>query len=162
MCCIFFYSISYLLFKNITRTYKMNEWSFYIIYNGHYTYAGVSPDPTQRLRKHNGEICGGAKYTTGKGPGWKHLCIIRGFQDKIQSMQFEWAVKHEPPRNVGGVQSRIEKLYKVLNKKNWTSKSPESSSVQLSIEWIDNELFLSNPKNEMLFKSLPLHISMKL
>ena len=137
----------------------MDSWQFYIIYNNHFTYAGVSPDPTQRLRKHNGEICGGAKYTTGKGPGWKHLCIISGFQDKIQSMQFEWAVKHEHPRNLGGVQSRIEKLYKVLNKKKWTSKSPESTSVPLSIEWIDKELFLSNPKNELLFETLPPQIT---
>lgn len=136
-----------------------SDWHFYIIYNNHFTYAGVSPDPVQRLRKHNGEICGGAKYTTGKGPGWKHLCIVSGFQDKIQSMQFEWAVKHEAPRNVGGVQSRIEKLYKVLNKKNWTSKSPESVSVPLSIEWINMELFLSNPKNEILYKTLPPHIT---
>ena len=137
-----------------------DDWNFYIIYNGPFTYAGVSPDPTQRLRKHNGEICGGAKYTTRKGPGWKHLCIVRGFQDKIQSMQFEWAVKHEPPRNVGGVQSRIEKLYKVLNKNKWTSKSPDSNSVPLSIEWIDRDLFSSNPKNEMLFGTLPSHITL--
>ena len=138
-----------------------NDWNFYIIYNQHYTYAGVSPDPIQRLRKHNGEICGGAKYTTSKGPGWKHLCIISGFQDKIQSMQFEWAVKHEPPRNVGGVQSRIEKLYKVLNKKKWTLNSPDSSSVPLSIEWTDRNLFFSNSKNELLFGTLPPHITMK-
>ena len=44
-------------------------WFFYIIKNRQFTYAGVSPDPVQRLRKHNGEICGGAKYTTSKGPG---------------------------------------------------------------------------------------------
>jgi hypothetical protein len=74
-------------------------------------------------------------------------------------MQFEWAVKHEHPRNLGGVQSRIEKLYKVLNKKKWTSKSPESTSVPLSIEWIDKELFLSNPKNELLFETLPPQIT---
>ena len=31
-------------------------WSFYIIQNKGYTYAGVSPDPVKRLRKHNGEL----------------------------------------------------------------------------------------------------------
>jgi len=148
--------------KNVDNDNNNKNWYFYIIYNQQSTYAGVSPDPLQRLRKHNGEICGGAKYTTSKGPGWKHLCIISGFQDKIQSMQFEWAVKHEPPRNVGGIQSRIEKLYKVLNKKKWTSKSPESYSVPLLIEWSDKELFLSSPKNELLFGKLPSHITMKL
>ena len=89
-------------------------WSFYIIYNDRATYAGVSPDPVRRLRQHNGEIKGGAKYTTSKGPGWKHICIISGFQDKIQSMQFEWAVKHVAPRNAGGITNRIKKLYEVF------------------------------------------------
>ena len=51
-------------------------------------------------------------------------------------MQFEWAVKmHEPPRNVGGIDSRIEKIKKVMNKERWTSKSPLSSEVPLEIEW---------------------------
>jgi predicted GIY-YIG superfamily endonuclease len=112
-------------------------WEFYIIHNDNCgaTYAGVSPDPVQRLRKHNGEICGGAKYTTGKGPGWKHVCIVRGFQTKNQALMFEWAVKHVAPRNAGGLKNRIKKLYTVLNKKNWTSKSPDSSTVPLQVEW---------------------------
>ena len=91
-------------------------WSFYIIQNKNCTYAGVSPDPTKRLRKHNGEICGGAKYTTSKGSGWKHACLIEGFQTKNQALQFEWAVKHVPPRNSGGIIQRLKKLYTVLNK----------------------------------------------
>ena len=48
---------------------------------------GVSPDPIRRLRQHNGEIKGGAKYTTSKGCGWKHICLISGFEDKIQAMR---------------------------------------------------------------------------
>jgi predicted GIY-YIG superfamily endonuclease len=111
------------------------NWSFYIIYNNGFTYAGVSPDPVKRLKKHNGEISGGAKYTLSKGSGWKHVCIITGFQTKIQSMQFEWAVKHVPPRNLGGLINRIQKLYTVLNKKYWTSKSPNSETVPLEIFW---------------------------
>ncbi|MDB4345547.1 GIY-YIG nuclease family protein, partial [bacterium] len=111
------------------------EWYFYIIKNKNCTYAGVSPDPVQRLRKHNGEIKGGAKYTLSKGSGWEHICIVSGFKNKIQSMQFEWAVKHEPPRNVGGIDSRINKLNSVMNKEKWTSKSPLSSEVPLEIEW---------------------------
>ena len=111
------------------------KWVFYIIHNKGATYAGVSPDPVRRLRQHNGEIVGGAKYTTGKGPGWEHICLVRGFQDKIQSMQFEWAVKHVAPRNAGGVVNRIKKLYVVLNKSKWTSKAPDSNTVPLVVEW---------------------------
>jgi len=116
----------------------MNTWKFYLIYNKNCTYAGVSPDPYKRLRKHNGEICGGAKYTTSKGPGWKHICIIDGFQTKIQSMQFEWAIKHIPPRNAGGITNRIKKLYKLLNKDKWTSKAPQANTVPLKIKWFIN------------------------
>ena len=111
------------------------KWAFYIIHNKGATYAGVSPDPVRRLRQHNGEIVGGAKYTTGKGSGWEHICLVRGCQDKIHSMQFEWAVKHVAPRNAGGVVNRIKKLYTVLNKPKWTSKAPDANTVPLILEW---------------------------
>lgn len=116
-----------------------DKWSFYIIKNNECTYAGVSPDPIQRLRKHNGEISGGAKYTLSKGSGWEHICLVHGFQDKIQSMQFEWAVKHVAPRNVGGIESRIKKLIYILNKEKWTSKSPIANEINLTLEWIQND-----------------------
>ena len=124
----------------------MDNWSFYIIKNGFATYAGVSPDPVQRLRKHNGEISGGAKYTLSHGPGWEHICLVHGFQDKIQAMQFEWAVKHVAPRNAGGIENRIKKLYAVLNKDKWTSKSPDANTVPLHVEWIKEEYKLNSEK----------------
>jgi putative endonuclease len=113
------------------------DWQFYIIYHEPTgaTYAGVSPDPVRRLRMHNGEICGGAKYTTSKGPGWVHVCLVRGFPTKQNSMQFEWAIKHVPPRNVGGLESRLRKLGVLFRKEQWTSKSPMADSVPLEIEW---------------------------
>ena len=111
-------------------------WSFYIIQNRGCTYAGVSPDPVRRLRQHNGEIKGGAKYTTSKGAGWTHICLVEGFRDKIDAMQFEWAVKHVPPRNAGGVANRIKKLYVTCAKERWTSKAPPARDVPLTIEWL--------------------------
>ena len=112
-----------------------DNWSCYIINNGGYTYVGVSNDVQKRLRAHNGELSGGAKYTTGKGPGWEHICIIHGFPTKIESMQFEWALKHVPPRNAGGIENRIQKLIILLNKKQWTSKAPFSETMPLIVEW---------------------------
>ena len=114
-----------------------DPWFFYIIKNRNCTYAGVSPTPVKRLRQHNGEIKGGAKYTTSKGSGWKHICLVKGFTDKIQAMQFEWAVKHVAPRDAGGIESRIRKLYVVFNKEQWTSKSPLAREVPLEIHWYD-------------------------
>ena len=114
-----------------------DSWVFYIIVNRGATYAGVSPDPERRLRKHNGELSGGAKYTRSKGPGWKHVCLVSGFQTKIQALQFEWAVKHCAPKNVGGINSRIKKLYEVLKRDKWTSRSPLSCDVPLVLKWVD-------------------------
>ena len=113
----------------------MSDWQLYIIENKGCTYVGVSPDPVRRLRQHNGEIKGGAKYTTSKGPGWEHICLISGFQDKIQAMQFEWAVKHLPPRNAGGTIKRLKKLCVVLNKNKWTSKAPHACGIPLTLKW---------------------------
>lgn len=111
------------------------SWKFYIIENKGFTYAGVSPNPVRRLRQHNCEIKGGAKYTTSKGNGWKHICLVTGFRTKNEALQFEWAVKHASPRNVGGIKSRIQKLYDIFHKEKWTSKSPNSSDVPLVITW---------------------------
>jgi len=110
-------------------------WLFYIIHNKGYTYAGVSPDPVKRLRKHNGELVGGAKYTLSKGTGWEHVCLISGFQTKQQSLQFEWAFKHVPPMSAGGLVNRVKKLYVLLNKSQWTSKSIPANKVPLTLEW---------------------------
>lgn len=115
----------------------MDNWACYIIENQGYTYVGVSNNVIKRLRAHNGEICGGAKYTTGKGKGWKHICVIHGFPTKIESLQFEWALKHVPPRNAGGIKNRIKKLNVLLNKERWTSKAPLSETMPLFIEWVD-------------------------
>ena len=116
----------------------MNEWVCYIIKNKNCTYVGVSNDAEKRLRAHNGEIKGGAKYTTSKGPGWKHICIISGFKTKIESMQFEWALKHIRPRNAGGIINRIKKLEILCNKERWTKKSPLAKNTPLTITWIEN------------------------
>lgn len=125
----------------------MSDWIFYIIKNEYATYAGVSPDPVRRLRQHNGELKGGAKYTTGRGSGWKHVCFVKGFQNKIQALQFEWAVKHVLPRNAGGIDKRLHKLYTVLCKQHWTSKSPLASTVPLTLEWccIENIIAMDLP-----------------
>ena len=72
----------------------MKQWYFYLLQNNKCTYAGVSVDPVRRLRQHNKELKGGAKYTTSKSSDWTHLCIIQGFRTKIEALQFEWAVKH--------------------------------------------------------------------
>ena len=132
----------------------MDNWVCYIIENEKYTYVGVSNNAIKRLRAHNGEIKGGAKYTTSKGSGWKHVCIITGFPTKIESMQFEWALKHIPPRNAGGIHNRIKKLFLLCNKIQWTKNSPLAETMPLTIVWL-NKLY--RPKNS----NLPYYIDEK-
>ena len=111
-----------------------DNWVFYIIANGGATYAGVSPDPHRRLRQHNQELAGGAKYTTSKqAGGWRHVVLVSGFQTKIQALQFEWAVKHVPPRDKGGLLARLTKLQTVLSKEHWTKTAPLASTVPLTV-----------------------------
>jgi predicted GIY-YIG superfamily endonuclease len=127
------------IFEGDELTVLKAPWIFYLIQNlpsGGCTYAGVSPTPMQRLRRHNGEISGGAKYTTSKTPGgWSHVCLVHGFQSSQQALQFEWAVKHVAPRSTAGLFARLKKLHTVLCKERWTSKAPLASTVPLVVEW---------------------------
>ena len=125
------------LYKHNIVIIYMDNWICYIIENKGCTYVGASNNAIKRLRAHNGELSGGAKYTRSKGPGWKHICIIHGFHTKINALQFEWALKHIPPRNSGGPINRIKKLFILLNKERWTKKSPPAIAVPLYIEWIN-------------------------
>jgi len=113
------------------------DWKFYIIYNNNYSYAGVTPNLERRIKKHNQEISGGAKYTKMIGVGWQYLCQVHGFKTKIDALKFEWAVKHCAPRKNTGVLNRVKKLIKTLNKEYWTSKSPSSINYPLKLIWID-------------------------
>lgn len=128
-------------FWESTLFLSMEPWAFYMIRNGNSTYAGISTDVDRRLRQHNGEIRGGARYTTGRGPGWKHLCVVRGFQNQNQALMFEWAVKHAPPRRERGLGPRIRKFYDTLCADKWTSRSPNARDVPLSIHICDYESF---------------------
>ena len=82
-----------------------------IIYNKNWSYVGATPDYVKRLKKHNQEISGGAKYTRSKGPGWKYICIIEGFKNKIDALMFEWSLKHCAPKKDKGKYNRILKFH---------------------------------------------------
>ncbi len=111
------------------------KWVCYIIYKNNNTYCGITNNVTRRLKQHNSIIKGGAKATTSKGPGWNYLCQISGFQNKIQVLQFEWAVKHVLPNEGYGLFMRIKRLFHVLNSYKWTSKAPIASTIPLTVNW---------------------------
>lgn len=68
---------------------------------GEKTYVGATLDFTRRLRQHNDELVGGAKYTTAaviaakNAKHWSPVFAVRGFPSQRAALQFEWALKHE-------------------------------------------------------------------
>lgn len=94
-----------------------------------YTYIGKTNNLERRLRQHNGEICGGAKYTR-KGRPWTHYLYVSGFENASQALCFEWAWKHKRARGVKGI---VNGLQRVCNKVRWTRKCPDASTIPLVI-----------------------------
>lgn len=71
----------------------------YIIYcmRGQRTYIGITNNLERRLRKHRGEIKGGAKFTTRYsrlGHAWVLGATVHGFHNHQEALRFEWAMQH--------------------------------------------------------------------
>ena len=108
-------------------------WFCYILRNtdpkyNKLTYNGSTNDPIRRLRQHNEEISGGAKFTHGKGQSWEIYVLMTGFTDHINTLSCEWRIKHPTgkpgPRqkNHCGVVGRVVGLNEILGLSKWTSK----------------------------------------
>ncbi len=69
----------------------------YMLYtDANYTYIGATTDPERRLKQHNHELSGGAKYTTIKksqGNTWKIGCVISNIPEWRSALQIEWKWK---------------------------------------------------------------------
>lgn len=73
----------------------------YILYNtcSQASYVGYTTNPSRRLRQHNGEIQGGARYThrqkeSQKGGKWEYLVVITSSNfTKHIALSLEWHVK---------------------------------------------------------------------
>lgn len=65
------------------------------------TYVGLTNNLARRLRQHNGDIAGGARYTRAHRP-WQVHATIEGFRDAREARQFEWYM-HHPRARVGGI-----------------------------------------------------------
>jgi predicted GIY-YIG superfamily endonuclease len=122
---------------------NLSSWLCYLLRNerGH-SYVGVTKDLKNRLRQHNGEIVGGAKYTRFKGP-WRPVVKISNFPDQRTAMQLEWRLHHPPGKGrgrFGGIAKRIQSLQRILSMNKWTKLSPSLSELSLEISWLDRTL----------------------
>ena len=98
------------------------------------TYIGSTNNLHKRLRQHNGEIVGGAKYT--HGSKWEYLYFVENFPDKISALQCEWILKKNRIRTFpqkyawikeNNIRDRISKVEYLLTQKKSTKKSIEFS-----------------------------------
>ena len=128
------------------------------------SYLGCTNDFKRRLRQHNGEITGGAKYTRKLRP-WVPVLTVSGFQNKSEALQFEWASRHVGGRKRRapgqGVRGRLKNIRRVLARERWTSNSPLASRIPLQIQWY---LLEERPKDdewgdETKFDPLPTNVS---
>jgi len=101
------------------------------------TYVGCTNNIERRLRQHNGEIKGGAKYTK-YGRPWELVCMLKGFPDKTSAYQFEWRMHHppkylKPKRRCYGVDGRMKCMNGILKLEKFTKNAKPTSEMNLYI-----------------------------
>lgn len=115
------------------------NWYCYILRNKqpkyqHLTYNGSTNNPKRRLRQHNEEITGGARYTHGRNGGWEIYALLTGFVDHKNALSCEWRIKHtsgrpgKRPANHCGMIGRIVGLNEVLKLDSWTNQCTVKNS----------------------------------
>ena len=102
--------------ETIENTENTYNYILYLLYNtsNNCTYVGITNNPDNRIRKHNGEISGGARYTKmKKGEGkWEYYGFILGL-DKSTALSIEKKV-HIHSRKYKG-STPLEKRVNCIN-----------------------------------------------
>lgn len=86
-----------------------------------FTYNGYTNNPIKRLRQHNGEISGGARFTSRSL--WCYFVIITSEDfDYKTALSFEWHLKYPNnkrprPREYNGIVGRLRGLCLVMKNK---------------------------------------------
>lgn len=83
----------------------MNRWWVYVLQSQQvregksgkplpgFHYVGCTTDVHRRLRQHNGEITGGAKYTSKYRP-WRLMKVYGPYSNRSEALKAERALKH--------------------------------------------------------------------
>ena len=109
------------------------------------TYNGFTNKPKRRIRQHNQEIKGGAKFTKKFGNGdWEMYALVTGFPDKINALQCEWKIKYPNnkrprPKQYSGSDGRIKGLNEVLKLDRWTNQSTLDNKDSKFTVWIHQD-----------------------
>lgn len=88
----------------------------------------MTNDRARRLRQHNGELRGGARYTARWAPRWSFYLQVWGFRCRREALQFEWAFKRALRRHRrGGRTCPWTALRKLCGQQRWTRQAPPSA-----------------------------------
>ena len=98
------------------------------ISNPRRTYIGITNNLKRRLRQHNGDIVGGAKYTRSNRP-WQMIGYLGGFRNKNEVLRFEYRMHHPPKGKYRqkefkgkkriGLNGRVSTLREVILQGSW-------------------------------------------
>ena len=106
------------------------------------TYNGFTVNPKRRIRQHNQEIKGGARYTKKFGnKSWEIYVLVTGFPNNVNALQCEWRIKHpdnrrKRPIKYNSPEGRIKGLCEVLQLDRWTSQSDVNNTDSQFTVWI--------------------------
>ena len=137
---------------------KSDKFYCYILKNdqNNRTYNGFTVNPKRRIRQHNQEIVGGAKYTKKYGEkDWEVYVLVTGFPDNVNALQCEWRIKHpnrkrRRPKRYNSPEGRIVGLGEVLKLERWTDQSTLLNSESEFHVWIKkgfDHLLVDLPSN---------------
>ena len=101
----------------------MDNWSLYLLENSDNkkTYLGVTVNINRRIRQHNGELVGGARYTSSnKGNGTWILKAIVNDLSKSKALSFERIIKNKRRKGKGKtpLEKRLYLMELTLNEDN--------------------------------------------
>ena len=122
-----------------------------------YTYCGITNNRTQRLRRHNGLIKGGAHQTRANRP-WRMVAIVNGFKSISEAQSFEWSMHNPKKRKLRtpyhGVDGRMNCIRQLLRAEPWCDRFT-TAPVKMTIENLtidgfplDGKEFLRGLENE--------------
>jgi predicted GIY-YIG superfamily endonuclease len=161
-----------ILDENVLENDGRGPWYCYIVRNTQPKYSGLSyvgstNDPKRRLRQHNEEICGGARFTHGRGGGWEFFALVTGFLNHKNALSCEWRIKKPSgiPRSqkqskYRGIPGRILGLEDVLKLDRWTGQCTISNKdCQYTVYLAEDVIKFLNktelPENITIFSGIP-------
>jgi len=141
------------------------------------TYIGATNNLTRRIRQHNSEIKGGARYTTSRlnmrdevsfrknnsGTKWEPLLYVEGFPDYRTTLQFEWRWKKMTERTgKPPIQRRLTALAKLFDLERVTRRAQKTKDLDLKVVWSSgseySDIFFYHTLRKIKLKLRPKNI----